>query len=151
MNAFHQYSHNPECADAHSLRNSPNVGMVTGEEIETSWAILNHLQYSIREMDAGARIDMITTHMIHINELKIRRMGKSFTNNLTLVLIHSEGERMFQRLELARQEHERRTVEFEELEAALDEASAGTTLRYKELYEKNGGEQFRPDPHKVKR
>jgi hypothetical protein len=50
--------------------------MVTGEEIETSWATLNHLQYSIREMDAGARIDMITAHMLAVNDEKIRRMGE---------------------------------------------------------------------------
>jgi len=77
VNAFHQHSHNPECADMHSLRNSSNVGMVSGEEIETSWAALNHLQYSIREMDAGARADMITTHMLHINKCKIQRMGEN--------------------------------------------------------------------------
>jgi hypothetical protein len=72
VNAFHQYGHTPECADKYSLRNSSNTGMVTGEEIETSWATLNHLQYSIREMDAGARIDMITAHMLTVNDEKIR-------------------------------------------------------------------------------
>lgn len=77
VNTFHQHSHNAECADTHSLRNAPNVGMVTGEEIETGWAKLNHLQYSIREMDAGARIDMITAHMLQINEEKIQKLGTS--------------------------------------------------------------------------
>ena len=76
VNAFHQHSHKPECADNHSLRNSSNIGMVTGEEIETSWANLNHLQYSLREMDAGGRVDMITAHMLHITEKKIERMGE---------------------------------------------------------------------------
>ena len=80
VNAFHQYSHNAECADHHSLRNSANTGMVTGEEIETSWAILNHLQYSIREMDSGARIDMITLHMLQINEDKNKKLGRQFRN-----------------------------------------------------------------------
>jgi len=75
VNAFHQHGHKPECADAHSLRNSSNIGMVTGEEIETAWATLNHIQYSLREMDAGGRIDMITAHMLQINEDKIKRMG----------------------------------------------------------------------------
>lgn len=75
VNTFHQQSHKPEFADEHSLRNSSNSGMVTGEEIETAWANLNHLQYSLREMDAGGRIDMITAHMLHITEDKIKRMG----------------------------------------------------------------------------
>lgn len=77
VNTFHQHSHIPECADVHSLQNSSQIGMVTGEEIETGWATLNHLQYSIREMDAGARVDMITAHMLKINKDKIRRMGES--------------------------------------------------------------------------
>jgi hypothetical protein len=76
VNAFHQHSHKPECADAHSIRNTSEIGMVTGEEIETGWAKLNHLQYSIREMDSGARIDMITAHMLNMNQDKIDRMGQ---------------------------------------------------------------------------
>ena len=58
--------------------------MVTGEEIETAWAKLNHIQYSLREMDAGGRIDMITIHMLEINKDKIDRMGQSLS--LTSVL-----------------------------------------------------------------
>ena|ERR1700742_1110320 len=84
VNAFHQHSHKPECADAHSIRNTSNIGMVTGEEIETAWAKLNHIQYSLREMDAGGRIDMITIHMLEINKDKIDRMGQSLS--LTSVL-----------------------------------------------------------------
>ena len=49
--------------------------MVTGEEIETACSTLNHLQYFIREMDTGARIDMITAYMLAINEEKIKKMG----------------------------------------------------------------------------
>jgi hypothetical protein len=52
--------------------------MVSGEEIETSWARLNHLQYSIREMDAGARVDMITSHMLAANEEKMKNIGSSY-------------------------------------------------------------------------
>ena len=76
VNAFHQHSHKPECSDKHSLRNAPNIGMVTGEEIETAWANLNHLQYSLREMDAVGRVDMVTIHMLHLTEDKIKRMGR---------------------------------------------------------------------------
>ena len=51
--------------------------MFTGEDIETGWAKLNHIQYSTREMDAGARIDTITIHMLEINNEKVQRMGKN--------------------------------------------------------------------------
>jgi hypothetical protein len=40
--------------------------------------------------------------------------------------------------------------EFSELEAGLEEVSPGTIKRYRELYEQRGGDQFRPDPTKVK-
>lgn len=75
INVWHGYSHKPECSDEHGLRNAENVGMVTGEEIETGWAHLNHLQYSTREMDAGARADNITIHMLQINVDKKMAMG----------------------------------------------------------------------------
>jgi hypothetical protein len=75
VNVWHGFTHKPECADKHSLRNAEHVGMVTGEEIETGWSSLNHIQYSIREMDAGARQDAITIHMIHLNSRKAKNLG----------------------------------------------------------------------------
>ena len=77
MNVWHGFSHKPECGDKNSLRNAENVGMVTGEEIESGWARLNHIQYATREMDAGAWIDNITIHMIQSNLDKIKLMGES--------------------------------------------------------------------------
>lgn len=76
VNVWHGNSHKPECADEHSLRNAKNVGMVTGEEIESGWATINHLQYPTREMDSGARADTITVHMIQLNKAKSDKMGK---------------------------------------------------------------------------
>lgn len=32
----------------------------------------------------------------------------------------------------------------------MEEANSGTTIRYRLLYQESGGEQFRPDPQKVK-
>lgn len=78
VNVWHGLSHKPECGDEHSLRNADNVGMVTGEEIESGWARLNHLQYPTREMHAGARADNITIHMIQSNRDKIAKMGITF-------------------------------------------------------------------------
>lgn len=81
INTFHQRGHNPECADEHSIRQTPNVGRMTGEDIEAPWAKLNHLQYSTREMDAGARRDCITSHMIKQNCQKRVGLGKSVILN----------------------------------------------------------------------
>jgi hypothetical protein len=77
VNAFHQRSHNPECADEHSIRNTRNVGHMTGEDIESPWAKIDHLQYSTREMDAGARRDCITAHMLQQNSTKLQELGNN--------------------------------------------------------------------------
>lgn len=80
VNVFHQHGHKADCADEHSLRITKNCGMFTGEDIETGWAKLNHVQYSSREMDAGARVDTITSHMLQINLDKIMLMGRCLCN-----------------------------------------------------------------------
>ena len=41
-------------------------------------------------------------------------------------------------------------TELQELESALEETNPGILLRFKKSYEERGGEQFRPDPSKVK-
>jgi hypothetical protein len=76
VNVWHGRGHNPECADEHSLRNTRNVGRMTGEDIESPWAKIDHLQYSTREMDAGGRRDCIVSHMLKQNEEKKRQMGE---------------------------------------------------------------------------
>jgi len=54
------------------------------------------------------------------------------------------------RLATATKEYEKMENQFEELEAAFDEANPGTTLRYKQLFEQKGGEQFRTDTSRLK-
>jgi hypothetical protein len=77
VNHWHGYSHKPECGDKHSLRNTPNTGMVSGEEVETGWVKLNYKQYDTREMDGGARRDELTAVIIEHNEQKLLVMGKA--------------------------------------------------------------------------
>lgn len=48
------------------------------------------------------------------------------------------------------QEYNSMHEEFCELEAALEESSPGIIKEYRQLYERKGGEQFRPDSAKVK-
>lgn len=86
VNVWHGYSHKPECSDEHSIRNCANTGMVTGEEIESGWSILNMLQYWIQEMNAGGRADAITWHMFAINLAKINSMGKTSQKQWNLII-----------------------------------------------------------------
>ena len=76
VNAFHGATHKPECRDEHSIRNTPHVGRMTGEDVESGWAKLNKEQWSSREMDAGGRRDDINTHMETSNYDKIQTMSK---------------------------------------------------------------------------
>ena len=75
VNVWHGNSHRPECADKHSIRNTPNTGMVTGEEVETAWVRPNCKQYDAREMDAGGRQDLMTTFFVEHNDRKVEAMG----------------------------------------------------------------------------
>ena len=79
INAFHQYAHKDDCAKEFSIRNTPQVGRLCGEETEVPWAVLNHLQPSTREMNAGPRRDLISVHMEYQNLKKILKMGKIFS------------------------------------------------------------------------
>ena len=74
LNVYHQLGHKPECADDHSMRNTVNVGRMSGEDIKSSWAKTNKQQYSTREMDTGARRDCISSHMEAVNYEKIRTL-----------------------------------------------------------------------------
>jgi hypothetical protein len=76
INTFHGATHKPECSDQHTIRNTPNVGRMTGEDVESGWAKLNKEQWSSREMDAGSRRDDINMHMVTSNGDKIATMGK---------------------------------------------------------------------------
>jgi len=59
--------------------------------------------------------------------------------------------RLIERRGIAIAEHDKHQNDFDELEAALEEANAGTTARYRQLYETFGGEQFRSGLGKLKR
>jgi hypothetical protein len=74
VNKFHLHSHKPTCSDRFSLNYTKGVGMRSLEEVESNWSHMNHIQYEVREMDAGARIDTITTHMLSLNNSKINNM-----------------------------------------------------------------------------
>ena len=67
-----------------------------------------------------------------------------------LHLILHAGDRLVNRFTTAINEMKALQEEFDELETALEEANPGMIKRYRTLYEESGGEQFRPDPQKVK-
>ena len=63
---------------------------------------------------------------------------------------HSQAVRLLSNYATAREEVEKLETEFAELEEALEQSHRGSTAWYKEQYRIRGGDQFRPDPSKVK-
>lgn len=74
---FHLAGHKPECSDRYSLNFTEDVGRMSGELVETPWADLNPLQYSLREMGWGNRRDALTDQLNGWNHSKETRMCKS--------------------------------------------------------------------------
>jgi hypothetical protein len=149
VNVWHGNSHKPECSDQHSLRNTPRTGMVTGEEIETGWPRLNKKQWSTREMDAGARADTITVHVIEHNRDKILRIGGChLVNKLQRSSPYKTGNRLEKHYEHCKSQAELHCQQLEDLEGALNELDSEIIPRYRKLFEQRGGEQFRPDARK---
>lgn len=144
VNVFHGFSHIASCADEHALRNAPLVGMITGEEVESNWSIIDPFQNAIREMDAGARQEAITCILLFINSEKMARMRMSYFDSHSSLQICA-AERLTSHLEEARKQHSCLKRELEEMESALNEMDPTALNRYKEIYQKKGGEQFRPD------
>lgn len=153
VNAFHQKSHNPECSDLHSIRNTPNVGMTSGEDVESPWALMNHRQYSVREMGAGGRRDMLDSHMHGWNMEKRSKLGISFAAGLLLFFYDScnkTAERLEDKHWYAEKQCEHLSQQFSDLVTLLNEYDDGLVARYECEYTQRGGEQFRPDGNKVK-
>ncbi len=74
---FHLAGHKAECSDRYSFNFTENVGRMSGELVETPWADLNPLQYSLREMGWGNRRDALTDQLNGWNHSKETRMCKS--------------------------------------------------------------------------
>ena len=77
VNKMHITGHKIECTDNFSLNYTPGVGRTSGESVETIWPAMNSLQYSTREMTAGAREEVLTDHFNHWNWRKRVVQSKS--------------------------------------------------------------------------
>ncbi|KAJ7033967.1 hypothetical protein C8F04DRAFT_909609, partial [Mycena alexandri] len=64
---WHAAAHEVTCQTENSLSYTAGVGRTDGEGIERTWAILNPLGYSTKEMGAGARHDALENKVDHIN------------------------------------------------------------------------------------
>jgi hypothetical protein len=64
---WHGAAHEISCQTENSLSYAEGVGRTDGEGIERTWAVLNPLGYSTKEMGNGARHDAIEDKVDHLN------------------------------------------------------------------------------------
>ncbi|KAK7007313.1 CxC2 domain-containing protein [Favolaschia claudopus] len=64
---WHANAHETSCQTDNSLTYASGVGRTDGEGIERTWATLNPISYSTKEMGEGARHDAIESKVDHIN------------------------------------------------------------------------------------
>ncbi|KAJ6455127.1 hypothetical protein C8R47DRAFT_996905, partial [Mycena vitilis] len=72
---WHAAAHETSCQSQNSLSYTEGVGRTDGEGIERTWAVLNPLGFSTKEMGYGARQDALENKIDHLNFEKNTRAG----------------------------------------------------------------------------
>ncbi|KAJ7049781.1 hypothetical protein C8F01DRAFT_1092981 [Mycena amicta] len=104
---WHAAAHEASCQAANSLSHAVGVGRTDGEGIERTWAVLNPIAYSTKEMGEGHRHDTIDDKVDHIN----------FEKNV------KEGDTLARKLIIALAERDRQTAEFAVVDASVTPAN----------------------------
>jgi hypothetical protein len=153
VNGFHIKSHRPECADHYGASYAPLMAIRIAEEVEGHHKKGNRNQWSTREMDAGARQDTITAHMLYSNIAKFNNMRESSltaTNRSSITTLLSIAARLLERANKAKENVKEFSAELHGLEESLDSIDEGILTRFRKTYQSSGAEQFRPNQHRVK-
>jgi hypothetical protein len=72
---FHIHGHQDTCLPRYSPSYIPGAKQVDGEIIETLWAPLNDISWSIRGMSLSHRQEVLDAHINHSNWKKMVRIG----------------------------------------------------------------------------
>ena len=75
MGLFHIHGHQDSCLPCFSPSYIPGAKQVDGEIIETLWAPLNNISWSIGEMSLAHRQKVLDAHMNHSNWKKLVNIG----------------------------------------------------------------------------
>ncbi|KAJ7160865.1 hypothetical protein C8R46DRAFT_904981 [Mycena filopes] len=100
---WHAAAHEISCQTENSLSYAHGVGRTDGEGIERTWAILNPLGFSTKEMGYGARHDAIENKVDHLN----------FEKNV------GQGDTLARKLIVAIAERDRQVAGFAEVDGSL--------------------------------
>ncbi|KAJ7074440.1 hypothetical protein C8F01DRAFT_1242680 [Mycena amicta] len=90
---WHAAAHEAGCQAANSLSHAVGVGRTDGEGIERTWAILNPIAYSTKEMGEEHRHDTIDDKVDHINFEKNVKEGDSLARKLIIALAERDRQR----------------------------------------------------------
>ncbi|KAJ7201941.1 hypothetical protein B0H12DRAFT_1063385 [Mycena haematopus] len=88
---WHAAAHETSCQTENSLSYTVGVGRTDGEGIERTWAVLNPLGFSTKEMGNGARHDAIENKVDHLNFEK--NVGQSDTLAWKLIVAITERDK----------------------------------------------------------
>ncbi|KAJ7049316.1 hypothetical protein C8F01DRAFT_1002463 [Mycena amicta] len=125
---WHAAAHEASCQAANSLSHAVGVGRTDGEGIERTWAILNPMAYSTKEMGEGHRHDAIDDKVDHIN----------FEKNV------KEGDTLARKLIIALAERDRQTAEFTQADISI---SPGNRIEWQRRIDRWNVDQAAPNPY----
>ncbi|KAJ7429171.1 hypothetical protein B0H11DRAFT_1769442 [Mycena galericulata] len=91
---WHAVAHEVNCQTQNSLSFVVGVGRTDGEGIERTWAILNPVGFSTKEMGDGARHDQIENKVDHLNFEK--NLGQGDTLSRKLIVAIAERDKQVQ-------------------------------------------------------
>ncbi|KAJ7061113.1 hypothetical protein C8F01DRAFT_987657 [Mycena amicta] len=101
---WHAAAHEASCQATNSLTHTVGVGRTDGEGIERTWAVLNPISFSTKEMGEGNRHDTIDGKVDHIN----------FEKNV------NEGDTLARKTIIAIAEHDRQIEEFAQVDETVE-------------------------------
>ena len=81
---FHIHGHQDSCLPRYSPSYICGARQVDGEIIETLWAPLNNISWSIRGMSLVHRQEVLDAHMNHSNWKKMVRIGEHHPTAISL-------------------------------------------------------------------
>ena len=114
--------HKVPCQAPHSLNFKSGIGRTDGEGIERSWAEMNRVANSTKEMGPGSRHDTLDDHLGHHNFRKYVALGTFFGIVITHLTYRFDlGWTLHTRLLLAIPEQKRQQAIFEDFSASLAE------------------------------
>ncbi|KAJ7031694.1 hypothetical protein C8F04DRAFT_959933 [Mycena alexandri] len=83
---WHAAAHEVECQTQNSLSYTGGVGRTDGEGIERTWAVLNPLGFSTKEMGSGARHDALENKVDDLNWEKNIGQGDTLARKLIVAI-----------------------------------------------------------------